>query len=69
MSGVEKLWPIRHELAMIDGIVMIDKHIIIPYVLQKQILGQLHSNHMGIEKTCMLTTESVYWINMNTDIE
>ena len=48
--GVERYWPIRHELAMIDGIVMTGKQIIVPYLLQRQILKQLHSNYMGIEK-------------------
>ena len=34
-----------------------------------QILDQLHSNHMGIGKMWLLIRDSVYWINMNTDIE
>ena len=34
-----------------------------------QILKQLHSNHMGIEKTRLLVYKSVYWVNMNADIE
>ena len=36
--GAEKFWPIRHEFAMINGIVMKGKHITIPCPLQKQIL-------------------------------
>ena len=35
---VERYWPIRYELAMIEGIVMKGRHIIIPCLLQKQIL-------------------------------
>ena len=46
----EKYWPIRHELTMADDIVMKDKCIIIPFLLQKEVLEQLHSNHMGNEK-------------------
>ena len=34
-----------------------------------QILRQLYSNHVGIEKTRLLACELVYWINMNADIE
>ena len=33
-----------------------------------QILEQPHSNCMGIEKMTLLTQESVYWVNMNADI-
>ena len=54
---------------MNDGIAMKSKHKIIPYPLQKQILEQLHSNHMGIEETWLLMREQVYWVNMNADIE
>ena len=54
---------------MIDGTVMKGKRIIIPFQLQKQILQQLHSNHMAIEKMKLLVHESVYWLNMNEDIE
>ena len=53
------------ELAMIDGIAMKGKRIIILSLLQKQILQQLHSNHMGIEKMRFLAHESVYLININ----
>ena len=45
------------------------KRIIIPFLMQKQILHQLHSNHMGIKKMLLLTHESVYQINIKTDIE
>ena len=32
-------------------------------------IKQLHSNHMGIEKTRLLACESMHWVNMNADIE
>ena len=40
-----------------------------PPQVQVQISKQLHSNHMGIEKTTFLAYKSVYWVNMNADIE
>ena len=58
-------WPIRHKLAITNGVAMKGKWIIIPFSLQIQIL---HRNHMGIEKTWLLKRESVNWITMN-DIE
>ena len=54
-----------HELVMIDGVTVKDKEVIIPPQLQMQILKQLHSNHIGIEKTRLLEHESMYWVNMN----
>ena len=43
-------WPYRDELAVIDGVVLKGRHIIIPTSLKQQVLDQLHSNHIGIEK-------------------
>ena len=54
---------------MIDHVAVNTNEIIISFTLQKQILDQLHSNHIGIEKTLFLLRESVLWINMNVDIE
>ena len=43
--------------------------ITLPEELQKQALDQLHSGHMGIKKTGLLAHESIYWVNVNIDIE
>ena len=45
------------------------RSIIIPFLLQRQTLEQLQSNHMGIKKTRLLGRELVYWMNINADIE
>ena len=45
---MRQYWPIS-ELAMIGGIAVKGKRMI-PFQLQKQILWQLHSNLMGIER-------------------
>ena len=45
------------------------RHIIIPEVLKPQALDQLHINHTGIEKTKLLVCESMYWANINSNIE
>ena len=47
---------------------MMGRHIIIPAV-QKQVLDQLYTNHMGIEKTKLLMHKSIYWVDINTDID
>ena len=54
---------------MIDGVVMKGRQIIVPQELKQQVLDQLHINHMGIEKTKLLACKSVYWVNINNDIE
>ena len=62
-------WLYRDELAVIDGIILKGRHIVIPQSLRQQILEQLHTNHMGIEKTKLLACESVYWSSINADME
>ena len=56
-------------MMVIDGIIMKGRHVIIPKVFKKLALDQLHLSHVGIEKTKLLAWESVYWININDDIE
>ena len=62
-------WSYRDELAVIDGIILKDRCIIIPNSLRQQVLDQLHTNHMGIEKTKLLAHKCVYWYSINADIE
>ena len=62
-------WSYRDELVVIDTVMLKGRHIIIPTSLKQQVLDQHHTNHMGIEKTKLLTHESVYWSDVNVDIE
>ena len=58
---IRPYWSYRDDLAVIDSVVMKGRHIMVPQDLKQQVLDQLHLNHMGIEKTKLLTCESVYW--------
>ena len=62
-------WSFIDEITIIYNFVMKGRRLIIPTVLHDKVLEELHLNHMGIEKTRLLACESIYWINMNTDIE
>ena len=54
---------------VIDGIIHEGKCIVIPGSLKQQVLTQLHTSHMGIEKTKLFAHDSVFWSNTNADIE
>ena len=62
-------WSYRDELAVIDGIILKGRCIIIPKSLRLQVLDQLHTNHMGIGKMKLLAHECVYWYSINLDIK
>ena len=68
-SDLKPYWSYRDKLAIIDGVVLKGRCIIIPTSLKQKVLEQLHSNHMGIEKTKLLVCESVYWSDINVDIK
>ena len=62
-------WSYKDDLAVIDGIVKKGRCIVIPENQKQQVLHQLHVNHMGIKKMKILAHESVYWVNINNDVE
>ena len=67
--ALQPYWSYRDELAVINGIILKGKCIIIPNSLKEQVLNQLRTNHMGIEKTKLLAHECVYWPSIDVDIE
>ena len=68
-ADLRPYWLYRGELAVIDGIILKGRYIVIPNSLKQQVFNQLHTNHMGIEKTKLLACKSVYWPSINADIE
>ena len=68
-ADLQPYWSYLDELAVIDGIILKGRCIIMLNSLREQVLNQLHTNHMGIEKTKLLACECVYWPSTNADIE
>ena len=56
-------------MAVINGVIMKGRNVIIPDILKTQALNQLHVRGMGIEKTKLLACKSIYWVNINDYIE
>lgn len=59
---------IRHNLSVIEEVILMEDRILIPKLLRKEILSRIHVSHMGIQRTQNLAKETVYWPNINTDI-
>ena len=49
-QDIRASWPFKDDMAVINGVILRGRHIIIPETLKAQALEQLHINHMGIEK-------------------
>ena len=68
-TDVRSYFAFRDELAMEAGVIFKGKQVLIPETMHDDILKKLHEAHQGIEKTRKLARESVYWLNINKDIE
>ena len=62
-------WNVRHELSIFDNMIIYNNRIVIPKVLQSMILDDIHKGHQGIVRSKALARQTVYWANMNKDIE
>ena len=60
LQDIRTYWMFRDDMAVINGVVIKGRCIVIPKALQQQVLKQLHINHMGIKKTKLLACESIY---------
>lgn len=59
----------QDKLAIESGVIFKGRQVLIPDSMTDHILKQLYTGNQGIEKTCCLARESVYWTKMNDDIE
>ena len=62
-------WTYRDELSVLDGLVLKGTRIIIPNSCREDVLDKVHEGHFGIERTKLRARDSVYWPQMNHDIE
>ena len=68
-NPVRAYWSYRDELSIDNGIVLKGPCVVIPGVLQQEILEQLHYGHQGIEKMRLRARDAVFWNGINNDIE
>ncbi len=59
----------RNELSEENGILLWGHRIVIPLNLRKLMLKELHTAHLGIEKTKRLARSLMYWPKIDVDIE
>ncbi|KAI0211925.1 hypothetical protein LSAT2_003202 [Lamellibrachia satsuma] len=60
----KQYWFFRDELAIEYVVLLKGRHIVVPEIMQYDILGQLHERRQGVEKTRLLARDCVYWLNI-----
>ena len=68
-SLIRPYWTFREELSIEDSLIFKGHRIVVPQALQGETLSKLHTSHQGIEKTKLRARSSVFWRNLNSDIE
>ena len=68
-QSIRPFWIIRHNLSLFQDTICMNDRLYVPASLQPEMLRILHRGHMGITKTLRLARDSVYWPNIDKDIE
>ena len=68
-NETKSYWSFREELSIINGIVFKGERLVIPEVMRKKMLEQLHQVHMGIEKAKWRARATIFWPQINQQIE
>ena len=68
-TSLRTFWPYRDKLGVSHGVLFKGRQVVIPQVLREDILRQLHIGHMGIERIRRLARETIFWPNINKDVE
>ena len=66
--ALREYWEVRHRLSTTNNIALLDRRIVIPAPLRKQVLSTLHAAHQGVTGMSSRANQSVYWPGMNSSI-
>ena len=61
-------WNYREDMSIEDGIATKGHRILIPSMLQRKALQQIHKGHQGVEKCMLKARESIFWPRISDDI-
>ena len=68
-QNLKSYWNYRDELSVLDGLILKGTRIIIPSECRDDVLEKLHEGHFGIDHTKLRARDSMYWLQINQDIE
>ena len=61
-------WDYRHDIAVIDGIIVKSQRIVVPQKMRECLLQKLHRVHQGIDKSIQRARDKWFWPGMTEQI-
>ena len=66
---IQEFWNHRDELTVMNDIIFKGEKIVIPRSLRDEMLGKIHTGHIGIEKCKLRAKDILFWPGMSKAIE
>ena len=66
---IKEYWSYRDELTVHNGVIFKGNRVIIPKVLQPEMLTGIHTSHLGAETCLRKYRDVIYWTTMNSDVK
>ena len=67
-SHLRNFWDVRHRLTELGGIAYMDNRIVIPAILRKIVLENLHSANQGVSGMKFRANNCIYWPGLDNSI-
>ena len=69
VPALKRYWPLRDDISVEDGLILLGRRVIVPESLRGNILHQIHGGHFGIEKCKLRAKSCVYWPGVYKELE
>lgn len=66
--AAREFYGVKGELSVVDGLLVRDSRIIIPYNMRKTILDAIHEGHRGLTKCRQFANQCVWWPGISRDL-
>ena len=69
LLSIKEDWSHRDKLTVHNGVIFRGNHVIIPKVLQPEMLAGIHTSHLGAETCLGKSRDVIYWTTMNSEVK